>query len=636
MARRVLGERVLGGRVLGERLLMLGIALMAVAALSGCVAAVVHVDPPPAVPASTDSRCNHQAIRSCLLPYPSDQYLVADPTTRTGYRVDVPADVVPPAVLSQFGPGAGIDDAFGGADGFSAVTPIIFETAEKVQPASLPPDGGNVLIVTNADTGERIPIRAELSADAERYVGHERTIVIAWPVTKFPYGAHIAAVLNDGLVNDAGVTVSKAPGLVSAKALFMPMLSRAAAAGSTAGSAAAGSQTTAVAATAWSHVLSATSFVVRSQRNVTDTIDQRAAVVRAQDHPIRHVVVGPSIIGGNASVTGQVRVTDFRDADHVMPTSGAASSELWIDFLMILPDHPATPAGTPVVIYGHGISVSKETMLVVAGQNARHGLATVGIDIPNHGSRSYEGWLLSLATPSLFGRLAAMPAQGELDQLSLFMAIKQHFAEIDVQPYHWWSGSSPDGRPDLDPTHVLYEGTSMGGFLGAAFAALTPELNGAFLQVAGSGITDTIFHSVLWWLFTPIEPTGVSAGDGHALMGSAGMLLDRAENTYLMDRIKNSKMPFYLSYAANDGTVPNADSERMVRETDIPLVGDLSKPVPGLRTVPTMPADGRGAIQTSTSAYTFFTQLTSHTSFTDPYPTAALDAWLDQRIASWG
>lgn len=202
-------------------------------------------------------------------------------------------------------------------------------------------------------------------------------------------------------------------------------------------------------------------------------------------------------------------------------------------------------------------------------------------------------------------------------------------------PYRWWSGSSPDGRPDLDPTHVLYEGTSMGGFLGAAFAAMTPDLDGAFLQVAGSGITDTIFHSVLWWLFTPIEPTGVSAGDGHALMGSAGMLLDRAENTYLMDRIKASKMPFYLSYAANDGTVPNADSERMIRETGIPLVGKLSKPIAGWPTVPTMPADGRGAIQTPTGAYRFFTQLTTHTSFTDPYPTAALDTWLNQRLASW-
>jgi len=601
---------------------------MALAAtlVSGCVAAVVAVGPPPAVPYSTASRCNDQAVRSCLLPYPSEQYLVADPATRTGVRVDVPSDVLPPSVLGQLGPGAGIDAAFGGADGFSAVSPIIFETAEKVRPSSLPADGGDVLVVTNATTGERIPIRAELSADAQRFVGHERTIVIAWPVTKFPYGAHVIAVLNDGLLNDAGRPVSKAPGIVAARAEFASMVQAAAVATGSA----------VIQADRWDHVLSATSFVVRSQQNVTANLDERAAKVRTQDHPIRNVSVSPSVIGGNATVTGKVRVTDFRNADHVMPTSGVASSELWIDFLMILPERPASPSGAPVVIYGHGISVSKESMLVVAAQNARHGLATVGIDIPNHGSRSYEGWLLSLTTPGRFGKLAAMPEQGELDQLSLFMAIKQHFSEIDVQPYHWWSGSSPDRRPDLDPTHVLYEGTSMGGFLGAAFAALTPQLDGAFLQVAGSGITDTIFHSILWWLFTPIEPSGVSAGDGHALMGSAGMLLDRAENTYLMDRIKTSRMPFYLAYAVHDGTVPNASSERMIRETGIPLVGKLSNPLAGWPAVASMPVDGRGAIQTPTGSYTFFTQLATHTSFTDPYPTAALDAWLDQRIAGWG
>lgn len=603
---------------------------LAVVDLSGCVAAVVNVDPPPATPSSARASCNRQAVRSCLLPFPSDQYLVADATTATGFRVDVPVDVVPPGILSQFGPGASIDDAFGGADGFSAVTPIIFETAEKVNPASLPADGGDVLVVTDTTTGRRVPVRAELSHDAERFIGQDRTIVIAWPVTRFAYGHKILAVLTDRLHADAGTSVSASPGMVAARSRL------ASAVGGRAVTSAVGAMAIAQpGGAAWDHVISATSFVVRSQANVTAELDAKARVVRASDHPVRAVAVGPSLIGGAASVTGQIRVDDFRTDQHVHRPGPPVATDLWVDFLMILPERPATAAGAPVVIYGHGISISKESMLVVAAQNARHGLATVGIDIPNHGSRSGEGWLLSLANPSLFGRLAAMPEQGILDTLGLFTAIKQHFAGIDVLPYHLFTGSRPDGKADLDTTRVLYEGTSMGGFLGASFVALAPELDGAFLQVPGSGIADTIFHSILWWLFTPIEPQGVSAGDAQALMGSAGMLLDRGENTYLLDRIRASGKPFFIAYAANDGVVPNASSERMVRETGIPMVGPFSKPIAGWKHVDTMPPDGRGAVQIDTSSYQFFTELTTHVSFADPSPTAVLDEWLGQRTAGW-
>jgi hypothetical protein len=63
-------------------------------------------------------------------------------------------------VLDEPGPGASLDDAFGGADGLSALGPVVFELDRPVDPASVTADGGRVLAVHDADTGERQPTRA--------------------------------------------------------------------------------------------------------------------------------------------------------------------------------------------------------------------------------------------------------------------------------------------------------------------------------------------------------------------------------------------------------------------------------------------------------------------------------------------
>ena len=44
--------------------------------------------------------------------------------------------------------------------------------------------------------------------------------------------------------------------------------------------------------------------------------------------------------------------------------------------------------GWPVIIYGHGLTLSKETALTFAGQAAAAGFATVAIDFSGHGSRA--------------------------------------------------------------------------------------------------------------------------------------------------------------------------------------------------------------------------------------------------------
>jgi hypothetical protein len=158
------------------------------------------------------------------------------------------------------------------------------------------------------------------------------------------------------------------------------------------------------------------------------------------------------------------------------------------------------------------------------------------------------------------------------------------------------------------------------------------------MQVGGTGIVDTIFHSLLWPLFSGIAPWGATAGDAHALLGAAGMLLDRSDNVYLLDRIREHRTPFHLVYAMGDGVVPNASSERLIRLLGLPLLAPTYWDVPGTTTVSQLPLSGTGASQFPTwdAAQTagFLYPLAAHGWFTSPRPELELDQWTGSRLAA--
>jgi hypothetical protein len=609
--RRARGRIVVAG-VLATMLLAAGCA-----ALSGS-------EPVRGTPGGplTAGPCTASAMRSCALPYPSDEFTVADPAAATGRRVVIPDDIVPASVRRTLGPGASVQDAFAAADGFSAVGPVMFELDRAADAATLPADGGDVVRVYDTSTGRAVPIRAELSLDAIRQ-GAPGTILSAWPAVRWEYGHTYVARVTSSLRGVVG-SLERAPGVVAPG----PYLSSVRA------------DLARAEGDRWAQVVSATRFTVRSRANATAELDTMAAVARSVDHPVRNLSIGPALFvdGASTLVRGEVSLSDFRDADGVVrpdrpPVSG------WEKFVMVLPDRPAGPDGAPVVVYGHGLTVAKETMLAVASDNARMGMATIGIDVPNHGDRQDEGgYLLDLTSPGRFGRLASMPAQGVVDTVSLVRAITTHLATLDVAP--WRPGAAGDGVADLDTSRLLYEGTSMGGVLGASSVALTPEFDGAYLQVAGSGIADIIFHSLLWPLFATVVPDGASAGDAAALQGAATMLLDRADNANVVDRVRGAGPPVFLQFGVGDGIVPNVTSERLISLADLPLVGPELAPMrvePRRTGGDAIPADGRGVaevynVHSSSDTLAFM----AHISFLEPQAELLLQAWLRNRLLAMG
>lgn len=614
---------------------------MAVAAVLAAALVAACAPPPPAAPTplpgeGTDPgrpevgeqqvpTCAAARMRSCALPYPSDEFTVADPTTGSGRRVQMPEEVLPAVLRDQLGPGAGIADAFDGADGFASLSPVTFELDRGIDAASLPADGGDAVRAYDVATGQAVPLRVELLADAAR-LGAAGTIVVAWPQVRWEPGRAYVVRLSTSVTSPHG-PVRRAPGVEAATDPYLRSVR---------------DDLARIEGDRWDEVVQATRFTVRSSADATAELDAMAAAVRAADHPVRNLEVGPPLLVDHAAavVRGEVLVSDFRDDDGVLrPHQPPRPS--WERFMLVVPETPAGPDGAPVVVYGHGLSISKESLLLVASTNAERGLATISIDVPNHGERIDEGGgLLDLVRIDRFGRLVAMPAQGVVDHLSLIAGVRDHLAGADLGP--WYLGApAGDGVADLDTTRLLYQGTSMGGVLGASVMALAPELDAGYLQVAGTGIADIIFHSVLWAMFVHVLPVGVSAGDSAALMSAATMLMDTVDNVNVLDRLREGDRPLFVQYGVGDEIVPNVNTERMAALLGLPVVGEQLAPWRlGVPMGPAAVGDtaGWGLFQVDFSELggEVAQPLAGHVSFLDPDAIANMEDWLDGRLRALG
>lgn len=571
----------------------------------------------PGVPAEpVVPECTALAVRSCGLPYPSDEFVVADPHTATGRRIQIPdSGLVAASALSQLGPGAGIHDAFDGRDGYSALSPVVFEVDQSIDPGFVPPDGGDVVKVIDTSTGEAVPIRVELPLDAA-FRGAPSTIVMVWPRLQWEYGHTYVARLArvPGLVVEPSAAQGMAwdtPWVKDLRATLGRLDDL-----------------------AWSDLLTATRFTVGSREDAIGDLAAMARIAAKEDHPIRNVeTVAPVFFdGASAVVSGEVAITDFRDEDGIVSIDRAPERR-WVPFLLVVPERAASVEGAPVAIYGHGLVINKESMVVVASANAHHGVATLGIDVPNHGWRSNEGgFLLDLANPQRLGRLVNMPLQGIVDHVSLVSALTEHMADLDAAPWRFGT-TQGDGRPDLDTSHVLYEGTSMGAVLGAGEVALIPEIDAAFLQVPGAGISDIIMHSILWIVFQGVVPQGAGAGDAAALMGAATMLLDRTDTTHLLPGLRDSQRPVFVQLGVGDAIVPTNTSDRFVALLGLPRIGKALSYIQAPHAGERIPTDGRGfeevwSVASSDENRGFM----AHVSFVEPEAQRLLDEWLAMQV----
>jgi pimeloyl-ACP methyl ester carboxylesterase len=289
---------------------------------------------------------------------------------------------------------------------------------------------------------------------------------------------------------------------------------------------------------------------------------------------------------------------------------------------------PPTAAGWPVVVFGHGLGSSKETVLAIAPQLAAAGYATVAIDFVDHGSRAVRTSVDpalgcgpghcsatttqscdptapgAVACPSGESCVGAPTPTAQQQCFAPFLStdlattrdnIRQTVLDLQrlVKAVRA-CGTTKCGELAIDPTHVEYAGISLGGIIGSTTSSvIQPPFNGAVLNVSGVGLVDILENTpnltirctlvnqlidagiLVGQKWDPSNPTvGLCTTDawrdptmqpGYAqFAGVARWVLDPADGANFTAKLATRR--FLLQEVVDDQVVPNiaTDNEGML------------------------------------------------------------------------
>ncbi len=574
------------------------------------VVLIVLFKQPTVVYASTDGVCNPLRLNHCALPFPSDFYTVEDASSETGLRVVVPSEILPAEMLSELPTSVHPSNVYGQANGFSAMSAVSVEMSAYIDAAGLPSHASDSVIAVDMTTGERLPVFAWPSKVSKSPLLEETQkdeVLEVWPRARWPFGHRIAVGVTKNIRTARGEPMPASPRFKTAMAPnseLHPMLVPALQAMEEQG-------------IELDDLVDLTAFTVRTEQDAMAPMLQWTQKAYAQAHPVRNITVQyPWFSALGAIVTGEVQLTDFRSAEGGMRHDNDDMGDAyWTEFIAYLP-HLQKGERAPVVVYGHGVSLWKETAAqFVASQNARKKMATIAVDLPNHGSRiaTEGGYVFEKVSPSGIPTLTGVMEQSTIDNVALVKAIETSLSTLDVLPHRlklnltWEKG---DGIPDLNVKNIVYEGSSVGGALGTAFAAISPSIKGAFLQAPGFGIMRTISSSWFWDIKAPplpikgfgnAVPDSARGTDAVILVALLQHMLDAGDGANYTHLFKtpapgNSVRPLAVVYGIDDGLVPNHCSESLVHIAGIPLLNPVLDPLKDVIVKPAL-ENGFGALQ---------------------------------------
>ncbi len=288
--------------------------------------------------------------------------------------------------------------------------------------------------------------------------------------------------------------------------------------------------------------------------------------------------------------------------------------------LMIPKAPPASAAGYPVVIYGHGLQADRSGMFAFANEYARAGFAVAAIDDVGHGLRTggipdnvnnfkgpYVGPDGLPDHPGLplqfFGGFTDFVTirdsfrQTILDECSLVRMIEN--PALDLSPL---AGALGGATPKLDAAHIYWSGQSLGGMMGTIFTAVEPDLRASAIDVPGGAFVGLIatnsakLHAVVATLAS--STFGIQGDDildeyhpGVQLMAMAtepGDPIDYAPHVFgasLFDPAPAHRPSLLLSYSVDDEVMPNLATGALIGAFGIPLVEPTIRDVPGVDVV---------------------------------------------------
>ena len=331
-------------------------------------------------------------------------------------------------------------------------------------------------------------------------------------------------------------------------------------------------------------------------------------------------------------VTGRMTTLDFLDPTTRAFREDGSAREREIAFALTIPEGVDEGEEIPVVLFGHGLTTSRELVYLIADRMAEAGYATLAIDLPYHGERSVcgrdrqcrgdatcdergvcrgpngdRGELRRVEAPSwLWEESPTYPISSGRTFIDLddMVATRDHFAQAMVDLMQAlrvirgadWRAAS--GGWQLDGDDVVYLGMSLGGILGANLAAVEPALDDFALNVPGGDFMEMIANSqALGGRYrSELDERGLEEGSDAFLrfVHRAHWLLDPVDpmnlGRYATERSFEYRKPgtdetvssgtnrVLIQMAEGDSVVPNASTEILADRMNV----DISRYSPGV------------------------------------------------------
>lgn len=496
--------------------------------------------------------CDPLDTRQCLLPFPSNAYLVDG-------RVAIPSDGAP--MNAQ---GVAIDlSEWNRNDGFSPNTPILahFEGLDAEQ-SSLPSwtdleqslaDDATVVLV-DANTGERVPLWAELDQKASKDADRLLEIHPAVPLRE---GATYVVGLR-GLATADGTPIEPSPLFRAYRDSLVtelpsvedrrPQMEQALGVLTEAGIDRADLQL------AWDFTVATTDNIAGRMLAIRDdalkTLGDNApaftvtTVTPNTDDNIALQVEGTYTVPNYLTDDGGPG-NRFFYGDGVTPTGDEVPVQNgtieapFVCNISVATANDTAPAH--LVQYGHGLLGSNRE--INAG-NVRdfaneHNVVFCATKWAGMSEDDIGNAVATLGEFSNFPTMADRLQQGVLNQIVLGRLMTRPNGLVSNAAFQ-----RADGTPLIDTAHLDYDGNSQGGIMGLMLAAVSPDIERAALGVMGMNYSLLLSRSIDFETFEAIMiPAYPNDLDRVLILALVQMLWDRGEGAGYVQHITSDPYP---------------------------------------------------------------------------------------------
>jgi hypothetical protein len=533
--------------------------------------------------------CNPVEDAHCLLPFPSDFFLEADPSTATGLRMSFGPDSLPVNI-----DGVALDPIYlHEKDGFSPNGSMFAHLPEATvegvltwkDPSGYLDDGVKTVLL-DAETGQRIPhfVEREAAADPERSLlmlrplvsmGFSRRIIVGIRGLVDASGAPVAApdgfaALRDGTGSD--------PDIQRQRALYEDTIFPA------------------LEATGFARdeLQLAWSLTTSSEENITGRLDWMladAAEAVGEGGPaytLTEVTDTDCTTGADIGrhIEGEMVVplylTDWQPGslltrdDSGMPYRNGTAE---VPFTIRVPCTLLTsPRAGALVQYGHGLLGSRSEVEsgYVSDLAQDNGYVVFAADWT--GMKFADTGPITLALieePHLFSTVPERTMQGfvEFSMLARLMSGDMVSDENLIV----------DGTPLIDPERLYFYGNSQGSVLGGAYAAMSPDIQRAVLGVPGMPFSLLLTRAEGFQpFFQLLETMYEDWADITLMIGLFQPLWDPGESGGWIHRMDR---PVLMQDAIGDASVPTVGAHVLARNLSAVLAAPGPREVWGLESV---------------------------------------------------